>query len=45
MDKTIKIWKNQTGELIKTLEGHTASVYSVYYSANGKYIASGSCDC
>jgi len=42
-DKTIKIWDLRTGRLLYTLEGHTARVVAVAFSANGK-IASASVD-
>ena len=32
-----------SGERVKILRGHTDSVYSVVYSRNGEYLASGSC--
>ena len=31
-DGSIKIWDNQTGQLVHTLNGHTKSVYSVAFS-------------
>jgi WD40 repeat protein len=43
-DKTLKIWDSETGELIKTLEGHTQEVHSVSWSYDGEWIASGSQD-
>ena len=43
-DKTINIWEIETGRCIRTLEGHTDTVYAVCYSPDGKYIASGSGD-
>ncbi len=41
MDKTIKLWNKNTGECIKTLEGHSNSVYSVKFSADNQFIVSG----
>ena len=43
-DKSIKIWDVETGELVRTLEGHTGIVLSVCYSPDNKQIASGSAD-
>ena len=43
-DNTIKIWEVGSGKCIRTLEGHSSSVYSVIYSPDGKYIVSGSND-
>ncbi|MEE0961888.1 MAG: hypothetical protein U0L54_05005, partial [Bacteroidales bacterium] len=43
-DKTIKIWDANTGECLKTLEGHSQPVYSVSYSPDGTKIISGSFD-
>ena len=40
----IRIWDPQTGELIRSLAGHTDIVWSIAYSADGKQIASGSAD-
>ena len=36
--------KELRGERIKTLTGHSDSVYSVVFSADGEYLASGSFD-
>ena len=38
----IRLWNANTGELIKTLKGHTSVVNSVVFSPDGKTIASGS---
>src|SRR3990170_8797570 len=43
-DNSIKIWNAETGELIRTLLGHTNSVWSVCFSSDNKQIVSGSCD-
>ncbi|MEE1323143.1 MAG: hypothetical protein UHE91_04910, partial [Bacteroidales bacterium] len=43
-DKTVKIWDANTGECLKTLEGHSKYVYSVAFSPDGKHIVSGSYD-
>ena len=41
-DNTIKIWDNQSGECLNTLEGHSGYVSSVAISPDGKTIVSGS---
>ena len=43
-DNTIKIWDNQSGECLNTLEGHSGYVSSVAISPDGKTIVSGSYD-
>ena len=43
-DATIRLWDIETGEQLKTLEGHTYSITSVAISPNGSTIASGSYD-
>ncbi|CAA6804629.1 MAG: High-affnity carbon uptake protein Hat/HatR [uncultured Sulfurovum sp.] len=43
-DKSIKIWDRSTGELERSLTGHTGSIYSVAISRDGKTIVSGSSD-
>ena len=42
---TIGVWRVSSGERIKTLIGHSLPVYSISYSPNGEYLASGSGDC
>ena len=43
-DKTIKLWRADTGELLRTFAGHGDRVLSVAVSPDGKTIASGSVD-
>src|SRR5262245_61404203 len=43
-DCTIKLWDAQTGQLLRSLEGHTNSVLSVAFSPDGQVLASGSYD-
>jgi WD40 repeat protein len=43
-DNTIKLWDVTTGKAIRTLKGHSDSVWSVSFSADGKTLASGSAD-
>ncbi|MEO7841921.1 MAG: tetratricopeptide repeat protein, partial [Anaerolineales bacterium] len=44
-DDTIKLWNVQTGELVRTLEGHNGyRVASVAFSPDGSLLASGSTD-
>ncbi|WP_414734144.1 WD40 repeat domain-containing protein, partial [Crocosphaera watsonii] len=35
-DDTIKVWNLATGQLLRTLEGHSRRVFSVGISADGK---------
>ena len=40
LDKTIRLWDVATGQLVRTLEGHTNSVWSVAFSPDGRLLAS-----
>ena len=40
----IRVWNAHTGELLKTLTGHTGGVSSVAFSPDGKVLASGRTD-
>jgi WD40 repeat protein len=41
-DNTVRLWNTATGKEIRRLEGHTATVWSVRFSPDGKIVASGS---
>ena len=43
-DNLIRIYELESGQLIKTLEGHSMVVLSLAFSPNGKLLASGSDD-
>ncbi|KAI8030572.1 WD40 repeat-containing protein HOS15 [Camellia lanceoleosa] len=43
-DSTVKLWDVELGRLICSLNGHRDPVYSVAFSPNGEYLASGSLD-
>jgi WD40 repeat protein len=44
LNKTIKIWSFESYKEVKTLLGHNNYVSSVSFSADSKYLASGSWD-
>jgi WD40 repeat protein len=39
-DRTVKLWDVYEGTEIRTLEGHTDTVYSVAFSRDGRFAAS-----
>jgi WD40 repeat protein len=41
---TVKLWSVKTGRELRTFKGHFDSVSSISFSANGKYVLSGSQD-
>ncbi|XP_059623946.1 WD40 repeat-containing protein HOS15 isoform X2 [Cornus florida] len=43
-DSTVKLWDVELGRLLCSLNGHREPVYSVAFSPNGEYLASGSLD-
>ncbi len=43
-DKTIKIWRLYTGELLQTLTGHSSAVNCIAISPDGQFLVSGSSD-
>ncbi|MFB2917913.1 CHAT domain-containing protein [Aerosakkonema funiforme] len=43
-DKTIKLWRLNSGELRSTLTGHSEEIFSVAISPDGQTVASGSAD-
>ncbi|MEM4413248.1 MAG: hypothetical protein QXD59_03120, partial [Candidatus Caldarchaeum sp.] len=43
-DKTIKLWEVGSGQVVRTLSGHTNWVFSVAFSPDGRLLASGSRD-
>ena len=43
-DNSLKIWNLETGELVRTIEGHSDWVWSVAISPDGETIVSGSYD-
>jgi WD40 repeat protein len=45
VDKTARLWDVTTGHQIRTFEGHTSAITSVAFSANGRFLLTGSRDC
>jgi WD40 repeat protein len=43
-DRALRLWEPGTGELVKTLDAHNDSVYTLAVSANGQLLASGGRD-
>jgi WD40 repeat protein len=43
-DNTLGLWHVNTGELLRTFEGHTAQIWSVIFSPDGQMLASSSRD-
>ena len=44
MDRTVRLWDEETGACVRTLEGHGGWVLSVCFSPDGRRLASGSED-
>lgn len=44
LDKDVRIWDCETGQLVETFDGHSDSVYSVSFSPDGTLLATGSLD-
>ena len=43
-DNTLKVWDTITGQLLRTFEGHSSSVFSVAFTPDGTSLLSGSAD-
>ena len=43
-DRTVKLWRVESGECTRTMEGHSVCVRCVVFSPDGQYLASGSQD-
>ena len=43
-DRTIKLWNGQTGQCLKTLQGHKSWVWALSFSPDGQWLVSSSYD-
>jgi WD40 repeat protein len=43
-NRTVRLWEARSGQLVRTLEGHTHSVQSVAWAPDGQHLASGASD-
>jgi WD40 repeat protein len=43
-DNTVKLWSVESQKEVITLQGHDDIVFSVVFSPDGKFLASGSAD-
>mmetsp|Transcript_7672 Transcript_7672/g.16595 ORF Transcript_7672/g.16595 Transcript_7672/m.16595 type:complete len:336 (+) Transcript_7672:62-1069(+) len=43
-DKTVKLWSTETGECVRTLEGHTQGISDVCWNKQGNYLCTASDD-
>jgi transducin (beta)-like 1 len=43
-DTTVKLWDAEAGKCVHSLQKHTEPVYSVAFSPNGRFLATGSFD-
>jgi COMPASS component SWD3 len=44
MGKSVKLWDMASGQILRTLTGHTDGVFSVAFSPDGRTLASASFD-
>ncbi|KAF2764335.1 WD40 repeat-like protein [Teratosphaeria nubilosa] len=44
LDHTLKLWNWKTGECLRTFNAHTGGIISLHFTADGRYVASGSMD-
>ena len=43
-DRTIRIWRTDDGQLVRTMTGHTSAIKVIAFSPQGHYLASGARD-